>query len=129
MDAVRRALHKLDANAEAALDATDGMGRTLLHVCAATPLRSGTEEVVQMLLSHRARPCVPDANDRTPLALSLAAVASDKATSATLATATAVISSLLHARAEVAGRVSSLFLLSSCTDLSCVECVHEFPWC
>ena len=88
---------------EAALDATDGMGRTLLHLSAAQPLRPGTDHIVQMLLSRRARPGVPDANDQSPLALSMAAVAVADDRPGALATASAVISSLLNARAEVVG--------------------------
>lgn len=110
VEAVQRALQKLEGNSqgnagfvEAALDATDGMGRTLLHLAAAQPLRSGTDHIVQMLLSHRARPGVPDANDQSPLALSMAAVAAEPAALATASAASAVISSLLNARAEVVG--------------------------
>eukprot|EP00438_Fugacium_kawagutii_P033466 Skav230619 [mRNA] locus=scaffold1673:71586:75111:+ [translate_table: standard] len=55
-EGVQRALVKLDSNAEAALDATDGVGRTLLHLSASQPLRPGTQQVVQLLLAHRARP-------------------------------------------------------------------------
>lgn len=111
VEAVQRALQKLEGNSqgnsgfvEAALDATDGMGRTLLHLSAAQPLRPGTDHIVQMLLSRRARPGVPDANDQSPLALSMAAVAVADDRPGALATASAVISSLLNARAEVVGR-------------------------
>ena len=92
-DAVRRALEKLEGNAEAALDATDGMGRTLLHVSAT---RLGSADVTDMLLAHKARPDVRDANDQTPLALILAAVADD---ASDVASAASVVSSLLCARA------------------------------
>ncbi|CAJ1336686.1 unnamed protein product, partial [Effrenium voratum] len=95
-DAVRRALEKLEGNAEAALDATDGMGRTLLHVSAT---RLGSADVTDMLLAHKARPDVRDANDQTPLALILAAVAADDASD--VASAASVVSSLLCARAMV----------------------------
>lgn len=101
-EGVQRALVKLDSNAEAALDATDGMGRTLLHLAASQPLRPGTQQVVQLLLAHRARPQLADANDQTPLVLTVAAVAKAEASEG-LPEASAVITSLLHARAEVAG--------------------------
>ena len=111
VDAVQRALQKLENNAkaesssvvEAALDATDGMGRTLLHVCATNAARSGTAEILQMLLSRRARLDVQDANGESPLALSLAALSVKELTAPAATNASSTISSLLHARAEVVG--------------------------
>lgn len=101
-EGVQGALVKLDSNAEAALDATDGVGRTLLHLSSSQPLRPGTQQVVQLLLAHRARPQVADANEQTPLALAMAAVAKAEVPEG-LPEASAVITSLLDARAEVAG--------------------------
>ncbi|CAK9011435.1 unnamed protein product [Durusdinium trenchii] len=115
VDAVTRALQKLEnvdscQSVEAALDATDGMGRTLLHLCATNSLRLGTDGVVNVLLARRARPDVRDCNDQTPLAISLAVVASadqraDTADSvAGFHVAHGVVSSLLRARATVVGQ-------------------------
>ena len=54
VEGVSQALKNLQGNAEAALDATDGMGRTVLHICAANSRREGTGDVVALLLQQKA---------------------------------------------------------------------------
>ena len=102
VDSVHLALQKLrDLNAEAteaALDATDGMGRTVLHICAANARRAGTGDVVRLLLESKARTDVRDANEKNPLDVAVAAAS--VATEATeFPPATATVSHLLAARA------------------------------
>ena len=98
VEGVRLALQKLEGNTEAALDATDGAGRTVLHVCAATPLRDGTGDVVSLLLKHKARTDARDANKQEPLHVALAAI-STASEVVDMAPAVAAVSHLLAARA------------------------------
>ncbi|CAE7737246.1 dnaJ [Symbiodinium necroappetens] len=109
VNSVRHALLKLQGlnteATEAALDATDGMGRTVLHICAANALRGGTGDVVKLLLEHKARTDARDANEKNPLdvAVATAAMATDAATAEDFLSAKATVSSLLKARASASG--------------------------
>ena len=109
VNSVRHALLKLQGlnteATEAALDATDGMGRTVLHICAANALRGGTGDVVKLLLEHKARTDARDANEKNPLdvAVATAATATDAATAEDFVSAAATVSSLLKSRTSASG--------------------------
>lgn len=75
-EAVEQALMKLGDNREAALDATDGSGRTLLHLCAAAAVHPQTTSVLKLLIDHKARPDVRNAVSQTPMSVAVAAAGS-----------------------------------------------------
>ena len=77
------ALEKLKENARFVLEASDGEGRTLLHLCAERAAASGAERISQLLIEHSARVDAQDSVGRMALEVAVdVAIAADAADSA-----------------------------------------------
>lgn len=71
VQAAQEALRKLGDGITTALEGADGLGRTVLHCCAAHAALAGSAGMAQLLLEHLACADARDSEGRTPLALAI----------------------------------------------------------